>query len=179
VGASLVAPEDNTLERWDADRVYANGILIVDGIGIASGVSSLSFAVRNLWSVLSRHHALGARKLTFESLRRLHRAERLKVVREIFEEATRTPEGRRALSEAAETKGIALRALTRSGLSLRNAVGLKRIISDETVRRLSGSLRDVLGTVGGIAASATPSSAVGSASGSVNYVVNLVELSST
>jgi len=42
-------------------------------------------------------------------------------------------------------------------------------------RGITSSLRDVLGSLAGTGASATPASLTGSASGSVNYLINLVD----
>jgi hypothetical protein len=179
VGASLAAPNDNTLERWDQEAWYANTILFADAVGVAAGIGSLPFAVRNLWAVLSRQANFAARSLTFETLRAMNRSERLNVIREVFEQAARTPEGRRALMEAAGKNQMGHALARPSGLSVRHAVGMAKIISDETVRRLSASLREVLGTVGGTIASGTPASLTGSASGSVNYIINLIPTSSS
>ena len=62
-----------------------------------------------------------------------------------------------------------------AGISVRHADLLRKIISEETVRRITSSLRDVLGSLAGTGASATPASLTGSASGSVNYLINLVD----
>src|SRR5262249_6531977 len=149
--------------------------LIVDAIGIASGLASLPAGARNLWAVIARQRSFAARGLSLEALKAMNRAERLRVVGEIVEEASRTPEGRAALIAAAREAGIGARSIqSTTGLSVRHADTMRRIVSAETVRRLTSSLRDVLGTVAGVGASATPSSATGSASGSVNFVINLV-----
>jgi hypothetical protein len=93
-----------------------------------------------------------------------------------MEEASRTPEGRAALIAAAREAGIGAKSLQRaSGLSVRNANTLVRIVSDETVKRLRYSLLEVAGAVGGIGASATPASLTGSASGSVNWIINVID----
>jgi len=74
VGAIFAAPTDNTLQRWDSNLSYSMAILIVDAIGIASGVASLPFAARNLWATLARQRAFAARGLSFESLRAMKEA---------------------------------------------------------------------------------------------------------
>jgi hypothetical protein len=176
VGFAFANPNDNTLERWDANRVYSAVSLMVDGLGIAGGVGSLPFSSRNLWAVLSRQRGFIARNLGFDAFRAMNRAQRLKVISEVFEEAARSQEGREALVKAAREAQIGAKTLQGTGgLSVNHAETLRRVISDETVRRLTSSLRDVLGSLGVVGASASPSRIVGSASGSVNFVVNLLD----
>lgn len=176
VGAIFASPDGNSLQKWDSNLTYSMGILIVDALGVTSGIASLPFAARNLWGVLSRQKAFIARGLTVDSLRGMNRAERLRIISEVFEDAAKTPEGRNALVQAARAADIGPQSFRRiSGLSVRHSQTLVRIISDETVRRISASLRDVLTSLGVVGASATPASLTGSASGSVNYIVNLVD----
>lgn len=176
VGAILAAPDDTTLARWDTNMTYSTSILIVDGLGIASGVASLPFAVRNLWAVVARQRAFLTKGLSYEALRNMNRVQRMQVLQEVLNDAARTSEGRQALVAAAKEAQMGVGSMgAYSGLSVRNAVKLTRIISDETVRRISGSVRDVIVSLAGAGASATPASLVGSASGSVNYIINLLD----
>jgi len=46
---------------------------------------------------------------------------------------------------------------------------------DQTARRITSSLRDVLDGLARVAVDATPASLTGSASGSVNYLINIVD----
>jgi len=178
VGAIIAAPEDNTLQRWDKSAIYTNSILVVDALGVVSGLASLPFATRNLYAVLQRQSSFVARGLSFESLRSMNRAQRLAVISEVFEEAARTPEGRAALITAARQAGVGTQTIQRSAsLSVRGAATVSRVIRDETVRRLSASMRDVFGGLVGPVGSGMRSSLVGSASGSVNYVINLIDRS--
>jgi len=176
VGAIFAAPKDNTLQRWDSNLSYSMAILIVDAIGIASGVASLPFAARNLWATLARQRAFAARGLSFESLRAMNRVQRMQAISAVFEDAARTPEGRVALVQAARAADIGAPSMQRAaGISVRHADLLKKVISEETARRITSSLRDVLGSLAGMGASATPAAVTGSASGSVNYLINLVD----
>jgi hypothetical protein len=176
VGAILYDPDDDTLSRWDDNSVYKYGILFVDAVGVIGSIGSLPFALRNLWAVIARQRAFVARNLSLEALKRMNRLQRLRAIAECFEEAARTPEGRAALVAAAREADIGAQTLQRtSGLSVNHASTLRRIIADETVRRLHSSLRDVFTNLGGIASSASPDRYVGSASGSVNYVINLLD----
>jgi hypothetical protein len=171
----LVSPDDNSLERWDKNEWYSGAMLIVDAVGVVSGVAALPSGIRNLWMVLARQKRFLARGLSWESLKAMNRAQRLMVIAEVFEDASRTPDGRAALVQAARKAEVGARTFQHAaGLSVRNADKLRGIISAETTRRLTASLRDAIGNMVGVAASGTPSSLTGSASGSVNYVINLV-----
>ncbi len=180
VAAIVGDPGGDTLSRWDSNATYTNSILVVDAIGVATGVAGIGAAGRNFWAVLARQRSFAARGLSFEALRGMNRAGRLAAIRELFEEAARTPEGREALILAARQAGLGASTLqSAEGLSVRGASTLVRVITVETTRRLSASLRDVIAGSIGIIASASPSSAIGSASGSLNsgigFVVNLID----
>ena len=177
ITAIAISPDGDTLQQWDNNNAYSASILVVDAVGVVSTVSTLPFAVRNLWAVLARQRSFIARRLTFESLKNMNRAGRLRTIGEVMEEASRTPEGRAALIAAAREAGVGAKSIqSTSGLSVRHANTLVRIISEETTRRLSDSLRDILiSGVGSIVASATPASATGSASGSVNWIIHLID----
>ncbi|HXI56897.1 MAG TPA: hypothetical protein VNO55_12610 [Polyangia bacterium] len=176
VGAIFSAPDDNSLQRWDSNLSYSMGILLVDGLGIASGLGSLPFAARNLWATLSRQRGFIATGLSFNSLRAMNRLERLRTISDVFEEAAKTSEGREALVKAARAAEIGSATIQRTtGISVRHAETLRSVISDETARRIASSLRDVLGSMASVGASATPASLTGSASGSVNYIINLID----
>jgi len=176
LGAIAANPDGATLTEWDSNRVYTRTIFVVYAIGVATGVASLPFAARNLFAVLARQRSFVSRSLSIEALRRMNRAERLRVIGELMEEAGRTPEGRAALIAAAREAEIGVQTIqSASGLSVRHAGTMVRIISEETTRRLSSSLRDVIGGMTGIVGSGTPGSVTGSASGSVNWVINLID----
>jgi hypothetical protein len=187
VAAIYDDPSDDTLERWDANAIYSGTILLVDAVGIFTAVTSFPFAAKNLWAVLTRESALEKAGLTIDKLRSMNRVERLRALTRAFNEASRTPEGRAALIKATKEAKIGADPLKRtSGISVRHADTLRKIVTDETVRRVSSSLREVAGSVLGVSASATPSSQIGSASGSVNsfatdpkkalsFVINLID----
>jgi hypothetical protein len=48
-------------------------------------------------------------------------------------------------------------------------------VSDETVRRLKTSISEVFLSLGGLGGSATPASTTGSASGSLNWIINVLD----
>ncbi|MET0595539.1 MAG: hypothetical protein ABW133_22760 [Polyangiaceae bacterium] len=176
VNGILAAPNDNSLQRWDKNPYYEYSILVVDALGVASGVASLPFQARNLYAVLARQKSFVARGLNLETLRAMNRAQRLKVVSEVFAEAARTPDGRAALLQSAREAGLGARTLqSSSGMSVRASTKIASAISIETARRLKQSIWDVVATVSGVTASGLPSEHVGSASGSVNYTINLIE----
>jgi hypothetical protein len=176
VGAVFASPESNSLERWDQNSIYSTLVLIVDAFGIASSVASLPFAVRNAWAIIVRQRAFLASGLTFEALKRMNTLQRMRAISRIFEEAAKTPAGREALVEAAREAQVGVATMQRAtGISVRSAMKMKQVISAETVIRLRSAIRDVLASVGTTAVSAMPSSAVGGSSGSVNYVINLLD----
>ncbi|HEY2839891.1 MAG TPA: hypothetical protein VGJ26_12120 [Pirellulales bacterium] len=176
VGTIFASPDDNTLQRWDSNLSYSMSILLVDALGVASGLASLPFAARNLWAALCRQRVFVAKGLTMDSLRVMNRAERMRAISEVFEDAAKTSEGREALVRAAREAQIGPQTFQRAaGISVRHAQSLRRIISDETVRRITASVRDVLTSVAVTGASATPASMTGSASGSINYLINLID----
>lgn len=182
VGAMFSDLDGDTLDSWDngdgmGNVIYKYGILVVDAIGIASAVGSLPFAYKNLWAVIERQRAFVARGLSFEALKRMSRAERLKAIAQCLKDAGRSPEGAAALRKAASDAKIAAKTLegARGGLSVNHADTLRRIISDATAKRLSAGARDVIANVLGIGVSASPSDWTGSGSGSLNWVVHLLD----
>jgi hypothetical protein len=132
--------------------------------------------MRNLWAVLSRQRSFAARGLTFESLKAMNRTGRMQVIQEAVEEASRTPEGRQALIQAARESGVGSKSIqSTAGLSVLNAERMVKVVTDETIRRLRLSLSEVGGSMMGIGASATPAKLTGSASGSVNWIINVID----
>jgi hypothetical protein len=87
----------------------------------------------------------------------------------------RAPEGRVALERAAAEAQVSAASLARETMSLRHSISMVKVISKETQRRLISSLIGVLAPLTSGGASATPSRWSGSASGSVNWVISLVD----
>jgi hypothetical protein len=132
--------------------------------------------MRNLWAVLSRQRSFAARCLTFDSLKAMNRTGRMQAIQEVVEEASRTPEGRQALIQAARESGVGSKSIqSTAGLSVRNAERMVKVVTDETIRRLKFSLSEVGGSIMGVGASATPARLSGSASGSVNWIINVID----
>lgn len=176
VGAALVDLEDDTLQAWDDNRIYVTAMLLVDAIGVAGAVSSLPFAVRELWGITVRLRAFRSLNLSFDALKRMNRLQRMRTLSTLFQEASRTNEGVTELVVAARKAQMGARAMQRSGsLSVRHAETLRDIIDQATVRRLDYTLRSVLGSMAGVGVSSTPSDQTGSGSGSVNWVIHLLD----
>ena len=165
----------SSLQSWDDDSFYSNAFLLVDALGVFSGVASLPAAWRNFWAVISRQRAFVARGLSLEKLKGMNRLARFKVIKEVFEEAAKTPEGRTALRRAAAEAKVSAASFARETMSVRQSMTMVKVISKETQRRLINSLVGVLAPLTGAGASATPARWSGSASGSVNWVINLVD----
>lgn len=176
VGAIAVNPLGNSLQQWDSTTWYATTTLVVDAIAVAGALGSLPFAIRNLWAVIARQRAFITQRLSFEALKAMNRTQRMQAISSCFEEAGRTLPGREALVKAAREAKIAAETLQRtSGISVKHAASLQRIISVETVKRLSAGIKEVLSGVVGVGVSGTPASWTGSGSGSVNWVFNLID----
>jgi hypothetical protein len=177
VGAALADLDGNSLEEWDKNQRYAGFMLLVDAIGVASAVGSLPFAVREFWAIFARLRAFNAMRLSFDSLKAMNASQRLKTIAQVFKDASRTGEGTSALVKAAQKAQIGAKTLkfAREGLSVRHANTLRKIIHEETIKRLRYQLLDLFGNVGGLVVSGTPERWTGSGSGSINYVINLID----
>jgi hypothetical protein len=177
VGAALADLGGNSLEEWDKNQIYSVGILLVDGVGVASGVTTLPFAVRDLWAVVARMRQFNAMNLSFDALKQMNRLERLRALAKVFKDATRSHEGGAALLKAAQDAQVSAKTLNfaREGLSVRHANTLRKIIGEETVKRLHAGLLNLGGNVAGIGFSATEQKHTGSGSGSVNWVIHLLD----
>ncbi|MEY2725319.1 MAG: hypothetical protein RLZZ458_1186 [Planctomycetota bacterium] len=171
VGAVAADPNGNSLQEWDQNSVYNASTMIVDAIGLASGVASLPVAGRNLWTIIARQRALASRNLTESTLRSMNQTQRAAVISEAFTEASRTTEGRDAIIRALRERGVGPAALQRSTLSVRNAGLAVDVISAERTRRLRAAVLAVLSTPVGGLVSAMPSTIVGNASGSLNTLI--------
>jgi hypothetical protein len=176
IGAALNDLDGDTLARWDENSWYSTAILVVDAAGVAAGLTMLPFAVRNLWGVIARRAELARVDVSFEALRKLNRAQRFKVVAKAFQDAAKTPEGAQALVAAAREAQIGARTIQQSaGLSVNHSETLVRIIGKETAQRLAWSLTDVFSNLMGHGLSASPAEYTGSGSGSINWVINLLD----
>lgn len=164
-------PESNTLQQWDSNRVYNVSMLIVDGIGVASSLVSLPFATRNLLAVLERRGGM----IAVSELEQLSRTERQAAIQRAVNQATQTQAGREAVEQALREAGLTQRqvaqVMARGAGTGRRARLVAGVLTEETARRLNGTIRDIVGGGVGIGASATPASLTGSASGSVNALI--------
>ncbi|MEI7699702.1 MAG: hypothetical protein WCK86_07910 [Planctomycetia bacterium] len=174
-GIAATDPDTNSLAQLDGNTMYAGTLLVVDGVGLASGIVGLPAAGRNLWAVISRQRAFAARRLSEQSLRQMNQQERLRVVSEVVEEASRTREGREAIITAVRQSGVDASSIQRTtGLSVRNATQVVDVLTRETTRRLQYSIAAVASVPASVVVSGLPSSVVGNASGSINWIVNVV-----
>jgi hypothetical protein len=170
-------PAGSQLHALDSHKLYSVTMFVVDGIGVASGIAGLPAGLKNLWAILVRRSSFATRGLSEAAFRQMNRNERAKVISELVAEATRTPEGLQAVIAAARQAGVGAASMQRTSLSVRNATRMASAIADETAKRLSRTLLSVLSIPAGIAASAGSPHLVGSASGSVNYIINCIDIS--
>jgi hypothetical protein len=168
---AAVHPSDNSLQRWDDNDYYHWSFLIVDGIGILSSLPSLALSTRNLLKVLQRRGGLVAA----EDLINMDRYQRQARVLDALKRATRTPEDREAVEAALREAGLTDKEIARAskrGLgSIANAMTVNEVISQQTARALSDSIKGVLMGLAPVATSALPPSIAGSASGAAYAVI--------
>ncbi len=186
LGAIWADPEGNTLQRWDQNSLYAGSILIVDALGVVSGFASLGIAGRNLWTLMQRTRGFKSWGLSESILKSMNRAERAQAIEGMLAEVAETPHGQEAIKAAiaeAEAAGKTLVKSGRTNLSVQAASRIAKTIDKQTAAALQKALNDLLvaeakaglATGAGIGASGLPSSWVGSASGSVNWLIHLVD----
>ncbi len=160
-------PDSDSLARWDQNRIYTVSFLVVDAIGVAAGVASLGANVKNLLAVLERRGGLP----TAQALAKMGRADRAKAIQDALNQARRNPESAKILDEALKD-ALGSRTVRRVAknaiIASRNATVVSDVIADETARRLTRAIIDVISSVDSPIASGLPSDWVGSASGSVN-----------
>ena len=176
LGVISYDPKGDQLQQLDNNKIYSYSMLAVDALNVASGLASLPAGAKNLYAIIARQRGFAARGLTEASLRQMNQVQRAKVIGELVQEASKTPEGLEAIMQAAREAQVGAKSIQRGTLSVRNATKMTSVIADETMKRLSRSLLSVLSVPAGTGVSAMPSSAVGgAATGSVNFIVNLID----
>lgn len=173
-------PDGNSLQVWDQSKVYTSAMLLVDAIGIASNLASLPNSFQKFWAVAARQKAFLSRGLTWASLKSMNRFDRAKVIKEVLDEASQvSAQERVALMAAAEEAGVGSGSMQRTSVSVRHANAIVGVISEHTAEGVSEALSGIRigvgSTAAGILASGTGSDTLGSASGSVNYIINLID----
>lgn len=180
VGEALFHPDDSTLSDLDDNEAYQTSMLIIDGIGVASGLGGLKFSLRSIATFLQRKGSLPP----VEALQAMPAEVRRSTVEKALKAACRTSEDRAALFRALQEAGLkdhqiqrALGNGVKTGPQVAKAVAGMKAFNAEAARRLNLSIRDALGGAGGAVVSATPSGYTGSASGSVNWlIVHIIQL---
>ena len=134
---------------------------------MGAGLASLGPNVKNLLAVLERRGGLP----TAQALAKMGRETRAKAIQDALNQARRNPESAKildhALKDALSSKTVR-RVAKNAIIAARNATVVSDVIADETARRLSRAIIDVISAVDSPIASGLPSKWVGSASGSVN-----------
>lgn len=171
VTSILSEPESTSLADLDSNEAYRNAMTLVDASGVIAGGAAMTAFVRRLWTHVPLQRAFGARNITADSLRTMNGVQRKQVLTEIFRDASRTPDGRKAmLTVVAGESNVPARVLQHAHVSVKNA----RHIHEHVIRRVSDSLKEVILNGVGIGMSATPDRWTGSASGSVNWLINVL-----
>lgn len=164
-------PDSNSLQQWDANKIYKVAMDLVDGIGVVSSLISLPLATRNLLAILGRRGGL----VTLDQLERMTRSQRQAAIQQAVTQATQTPSGREAVALALREAGLAERqvaqVMAHGAATGRRARLVAGVLSEDAARRLNGTIRDIVAGVAGTVASATPQHLTGSASGTVNALI--------
>jgi hypothetical protein len=176
LGVIAYDPQGDQLERLDRNTAYSATMLVVDGLGIVSGLAGLPAAGKNLFAILSRQRSFVARGLTEAALKEMNQAERAAVIAQAVQEASRTPEGLEAIIKAAREAQVGAASIQRGTLSVRNATRMVGVISAETAKRLNRTVLSIVSTAVGVGASSMNAQYVGSASGSLNWIINLIDV---
>lgn len=168
-------PDDNSLERWDNNNVYAGVFLVIDAVGVATSVASLPSATRRLLQILERRGSL----VTAEALATMGRERRIAALRQAWNQAAGSPEGRQALQQALREAGLSPRDAQRlmnmantgrqATVLGRNSEAVRRVLDARMAREVYRTMAETLSGVGGILASASPATYTGSASGFLNW----------
>lgn len=171
VGEIIRNPGGSSLDDLEKEAWYRRGMLIVDFFGIAAGLTSIPFAMKNLAAVLERQGGMVA----IEKVTKMDPWQRKVVIEKAVKEASRTEAGRKALSEAMVKAGLKenqVASALRDGLKSKAQIEMAdKAIQAETAKRLNANIQNLYGAGGGFGASLMPSAMVGSASGSVNWIV--------
>jgi hypothetical protein len=171
---AVVAPDDNTLQRWDNDKGLSTLWLIVDGLGLAAGVTSLPAGGKEVLALINDFGKV--RGMTLPTLKAMNAAERGKLLRTVVAQASRSAAGTERLQALLkDAKYGTVIAKGAAKLSVNKAVKAAGIVSDQTKLRLFDAIVGVLSTPVSAAISGRPSSQVGSASGSVNWLVHVID----
>lgn len=172
MGAIALDPNGNTLQQWDSNSVYSAATLVVDAFGVASGVAGLPNAVRNLAAVLQRS---GRLVQSAEQLASLARPDRLRLVQNAIQEASKTPAGRAALEKALRDAGLSSRQVAQTmghgADTIRRGRLVMNALQGDSSIRLTRNIRDIVAAFGGFVVSATPQEWTGSGSGSLNFLL--------
>jgi hypothetical protein len=177
VGLVYYDPRGTEVAQLDDNSYYSATMLIVDGLGLVSGVATLPAAGKNLYAIISRQRGFLACGLSEASLRQMNRAHRATVIAEIVRDASKTPDGLQAIVAAAREAGVGSASIQRgASLSVRNAARMVSVISDETARRLKQTILSILSVPAIFAVSAASTRDVGGASGSMNWIINLIDI---
>lgn len=171
VRTGVAIRDHKILEQMDKDEAYSQFFFAVDAVGVATSLVALPKSVLGLWKAFSTRAAFAKRGLDIAKLKQLGREGRLRVVKEVVDEVANTAEGRKALADAMKSAQV---TLTRSTLSFREAQRASRVLGQSTITQLRDAVQQVLTDAAGPGFSATPASATGTASGCVNWLINVI-----
>ncbi len=178
-GVAIAKPDENTLQQWDANKFYEVGGLIVDGIGVVSGLAQLAKSFPKFIAALQSRGGL----VSAEAFGKMDSLARKKAIQDAMKKAASTPEGKKALIDGLSEAGLSAKAITAAAAKGTKGVqkgptilgNTNRIISAVAAKSLTAELKGIALGILQPTINAVPAKYVGSYSGSVNWVlVNLV-----
>lgn len=169
---------DEVLTEWDNNYIYKNATFLVDYVGVSTSVVSLSAAAKDIWLAARLDQMLAAKGLNFIKLKILPKPQQKEILLPALKELMKTRQGRAIVAKQFRQANAAHASDMLKVIN--NSSG--RVIDSGTVKRIAESLRkvgtDVVTSGGTILASSTESANTGSASGSVNWLIHIIEDSS-
>jgi len=170
-------PSGKQLEAMDADPIYQDTMLLIDLISITAGLIELPSSVTTLKGIVeNKALAQGLTKQELSAMNKAGRGEKISsLVREVGQEPGGMDRIMAAARDAGVTRGLLRQQLQAGNVSVEDATKLSKIIGVELRKRLLRNLSTFWATPAAIAASASPSGLVGSASGSINYSFHLLD----
>lgn len=169
VGANVIGG-DETLTEWDNNNVYKNVTFLVDYVGVNTSLVSFSGAARDLWLMARMDETLAVKGLSFYTFKTLPKPKQVLIAQSALEDLAKTPRGRALLLKQAREVTASVFVMPPPRV---------KVINPAAIKQIADSISDLLTSAGTVAASSTESKYTGSASGSVNWLIHLIETKQT
>lgn len=172
---TVVAYEDplgRQLQSWDSNKIYSYFMQAVDIVNLASGFASIGMEGRNLINFLRMRGALASER----EVAAMTNAQRVEAYQKAFKNVSKNP------AAAAELERI-ISAMQKNGVNMENAsfkiikknMGKMAALYEASVfEKIRDSVRNLVIASTSVGLNGLPSQYVGSASGTMNQIGNLV-----